>query len=885
MDSSLLQTKLNIPIVPPGWIPRPRLLELLDRALTHKLTLLSAPAGYGKSTLLADWIRSQDLHAAWLSIDQGEDDFPRFLGYFTAALNNLTPLIDDSALRMYSAAQPGLQQASLTVLINQITRIPREIVLVLDDYHNLQEEAIHKGIDYLLLHLPQQMHLIISSRSEPPLQIARLRGQGELVELRVDDLRFTYLEVSEYFSTNLPGTLTTQQLAVMDARTEGWPAGLHLAAISLHDRQDIAGFIDSFSGSHRYILDYLLEEVLEKLNQEERDFLVQTSILEQLSAPLCNAVTGRLDSQSLLLRIEQANLFIIPLDDQRQWYRYHPLFADLLQNRLLSTEISTLRELHLRASKWYEINDHPLQAIQHAIFAEDYPTAASLIRNAVIPALYRSEIDTLLGWFDHLPQKIIDGDPNLHFLQLWVQLLKYYRIEEIQRQIAQLSQGDELLQARKAAVEAFISVTVAEFDQAEAHAQAALRTLPEGEAYFRSLSMWMLGLARAASQNLEGAYQALEELVWSDQAQDNLMFSVLATSQMARVRLRQGRLKEAFELYHQSLERACDRQGNLLPIAGETLMGLGEYYRESDQLDKAYDLIVKGIEQTNLWRDVAAMDGYISLARLFISKRELDEAEAALDKAMQLARKYDVLELDDRLVEMWRARLWIARGDYKAAERWAQVLGFDMISNWERLPYQKHIQAMLLSREAVIYARLCYNQGNYQRVLQIVNGILPFFQQLGRLDSVIELSILKSLTFHSQRSEDQAIQTITEALHISASSGYYSLYLDEGQPLLNLLQKAAGSRVPQPYYNQLLARFAKPIDVVHVSLQNLVEPLSERELDVLRLLATNLTAPEIAEELIVGVSTVRTHIKHIYSKLNVHKRSAAVGKAIELGIL
>jgi LuxR family maltose regulon positive regulatory protein len=885
MDSSLLQTKLNIPIIPTGWIPRPRLLEMLDRALTHKLTLLSAPAGYGKSTLLADWIHSRDLHAAWLSLGKGEDDFPRFLGYMIAALNQLTPLVDDSALRMYSAAQPGLQQASLTVLINQMARIPGEFILVLDDYHTIQEEAIHRAINYLLLHLPQQLHLMISSRSEPPLQIARLRGQGELIEFRADVLRFTSREVSKYFSTNLPGTLTIQQLAVMNARTEGWPAGLHLAAISLRDRHDIAGFIDTFSGSHRYILDYLLEEVLEKLGQEERNFLLQTSLLEGLSAPLCNAVTGRLDSQSILLRFEQANLFIIPLDEQRQWYRYHPLFADLLRNRLLSTEMITIRELHQRASKWYETNDHPLQAIQHALLAEDYPTAASLIRKAVIPALYRSEIDTLLGWFDHLPKEVINSDPNLHFLQLWVLLLKYYRIEEIQHQIAQLSQGNELLQARKAAVESFISVTIAEFTQGEAHAQVALRTLPEDEGYFRSIAMWMLGLARAASQNLEGAYQALEELVCSDPAQDNLMFSVLATSQMARVRLRQGRLNEAFELYHQSLERACDRQGNLLPIAGETLMGLGEYYRESDQLDKAYDLIIKGIEQTNLWRDVAALDGYISLARLYISKRELDEAEAALDKAMQLARKYDVLELDDRLVEMWRARLWIARGDFLAAERWAKELGFDRISNWEKLQYQKQIQAMLLSREAVIYARLCYKQGIYQRVLQIVNGISPYFQQLGRLDSVIELAILKSLTLQAQRSESQAIQAITEALNISASSGYYSLYLDEGQPLLNLLQKAAGNRVPQPYYNQLLARFAKPSDVVQVHPQPLADPLSERELDVLRLLATNLTAPEIAEELIVGVSTVRTHIKHIYSKLYVHKRSAAVEKAIELGIL
>jgi len=885
MYNSLLQTKLNIPFVPPGWISRPRLLDLLDGGLDHKLTLLSAPAGYGKSTLLADWIHSRDLHAAWLSIDSGEDDYPRFLAYLLAALNKITDLIDDSALRVYSAAQPGLQQASLTVLINQITRIPGEFVVVLDDYHIIQEKTIHQAIDYLLQHLPLQLHLIISTRADPPLQLARLRGQGQLVELRVEDLRFTDQEVGVYFGANLPGVLTAQQLSGLDARTEGWPAGLHLAALSLRDRQDVAGFIESFSGSHRYILDYLLEEVLAKLTPEQCVFLTQTSILERLSAPLCDTITGRQDSQSMLLGLEQANLFIIPLDDQRQWYRYHPLFADLLRNRLASGDKSSIHQLHQRASKWYIENNYPSQAITHAIRAQDYPIAARLIEDAAIPALYRSEIDTLLGWFEHLPQVIITRDPNLHFLQLWAQLLKHYRIKEIQRHLSQLSQGDELLSARKAAVEAFISVTIAEFAQAEKYAQQALSSLPAEEDYFRSLAMWMLGISRAVRHDLEGAFQALEKLVHTSQAQDNLMFTVLATSQMARVRLRQGRLNEAFELYNQALGRAYDNQGNLLPIAGEVLMGLGEYYRELDQLDKAADLIAQGIEQTNLWRDVAALDGYISLARLYISEMEWEMAEGALRTAMQLAHKYDVLELDDRLVEMWQARLWIGRGDYAAARKWAHALGLTDISDWETLQYREHIEAMLLSREAVIYARLCYHGKAYQTVLQIADRVSLLFQKLGRLDTVIELLILKSLTFQAMGAGEGAVTAIVDALKISAPSGFLRIYLDEGQPLLTLLRKAAGRDVPQPYFNQLLACFPAADRPTPPISQNLIEPLSARELEVLQLLATNLTAPEIADELVVGVSTVRTHIKNIYAKLEVHKRSAAVDKGIELDLI
>jgi len=885
MENSLLQTKLHIPFVPPGWVSRPRLLERLDRGLDHKLTLLSAPAGYGKSTLLADWIRSRNLHAGWFSIDSSEDDFPRFLAYLLAALNKIDPSIDDSALRVYSAAQPGMQQASMTVLINQITRIPHDFILVLDDFHLVQESSIHQAIDYLLQHQPQQLHLFIATRSDPPLQFARLRGQGQLVELRIGDLRFTDQEVVDYFGANLPGALNSQQLSTLDSRTEGWPAGVHLAAQSLRDHHDISSFIESFSGSHRHILDYLLEEVLEKLSPQQREFLAQTCILERLSAPLCDAVTGRKDSQSILLGLEKANLFILPLDDQRHWYRYHYLFRDLLRDRLLSVDKSSIQELHHSASKWYIDNNYPSSAITHAIRAEDYVTAAKLIREAAIPVLYRSEIDTLLGWFGHLPEETLTRDPNLHFLQLWTQLLKYYRIEKIQRQLSQLSQGDELLSARKAAVEAFISTTIADFTQAEKFAQQALSTLPTGEDYFRSLAMWMLGMARAATQDLEGAYQALEELVFTSQAQDNMMFTVLATSQMARIRLRQGRLKEAFQLYNQSLERAYDNQGNLLPIAGEALMGLGEYYRELDQLDEACRLITQGIEQTNLWRDVAALDGFISLARLYISKRDWDQAEDALGTAMQLARKYDPIELDDRLVEMWQARLWIARGDYPAAARWAHALGLDAISDWKTLQYREHIETLLLSREAVIYARLCCQREDYPSVLQMVEGLSLIFHKQGRLDTIIELNILKSLALQALGSNEQATTTIVEALKMSAPSGILRIYLDEGQPLLNLLRKAASHDVPQPYFSQMLARFPAAIDTAPPTSQPLVEPLSARELEVLRLLGTNLTAPEIADELIVGVSTVRTHIKHIYAKLEVHKRTAAVDKAIELGLL
>lgn len=881
MGTPLLNTKLYIPQPRSDLVSRPRLIERLNAGMDSKLILISAPAGFGKTTLLCDWVLEKDLPTGWLSLDEEDNDFTRFLSYLIAALQNVHSGIEETSLALAHTPQAPSTQGVLTVLLNQLEEIPFDFLLVLDDYHLIEDQTIHQAIDFLLSHLPSQMHLAIISRADPPLHLARLRGQNQLLEVRMNDLRFYEDECAQFICNMLGTQISENDLAKLLTLTEGWVAGLQMATMSLRDRENISDFIDSLSGSHRYILDYLVEEVLQRQTEETRTFLLETSILARLNGALCNTVTGREDSHKILAQLDKSNLFIIPLDRERSWYRYHRLFSDLLRARLGENHPEQIPDLHRRASKWCEENGFISSAIDHSLNAKDYQQAINLIEEIAERTLMQTQVSTLLRWQDKLPRNLLFGHPNLAFVFLWAQMLKGYQFDKVRDQVEKIRDDQQIQAGRKQTLLAFIEVSMANLEKAGEYARQALDELKSDDTYFRSIALWIYGVSKAVKQNLRASYQVLEELLQVSQAQKNTMFSVLTASQMGKIQMRLGNLTEAERIYQDALEASRDTQGNLLPITGEILEGLGELYLELNKLDQATECLLEGIELTKQWRDVAALESYINLSRVKQVQGEWESAQDAMDKAMDLAIKYDAVDIDDRMVSMWQARLWVARGELDPALQWATERDWEDLAELKTWEDKGPAEYQLKLRETLVITILNIKQKKYSEALDRIDWQMEIFKRQERTVTMLELMLLKAEALYAMGDLESALAAVDQALELAEPAGYVRSFLDRGRPIKELLARSK----PSAYASALLSAFEEPNSKHQAVSQPLIEPLSERELDVLRLLITNLTTPEMAEELYIGVNTVRSHIKSIYGKLGVHKRSEAVSSAKELGLL
>ena len=653
-----------------------------------------------------------------------------------------------------------------------------------------------------------------------------------------------------------------------------------MAAMTLQGRENVSDFIDSFSGSHRYILDYLIEEVLQRQTQEIRTFLFQTSILDRFNSALCKAVTGQGNSHEILVYLDKSNLFIIPLDVDRSWYRYHRLFSDLLRARLEQRYSERVPELHRRASLWFEEYGFTFAAIDHALNADDYQRAIDLIEGIAEKTLMEAQISTLLRWRDKLPKEQISGFPNLAFIFLWAQMLKGYQYDQVRVQIEQIEDVQQISAGRLPTLLAFMEVSLANMPKAGEFAHQALQELKPDDGYFRSIALWMYGISKVVNQNLHESYQVMEELFQMNQVQENVMFSMLTASQLGKIQLRLGNLAQAERIYQKSLETSRDKGGNLIPVAGEVLEGLGELYLELNQLDQAADCLWESIELTRQWRDVAALEAYITLARVKQAQDDWKAAQDAIDKAMDLAIKYDVIDFDDRIVRMWQARLWIGSEDLDQAERWVVEIGLqdlDDISNWEQ---KDPTEYQLRLRESLVATILLVKQKKYSEALDRIDWYIDVFTQQGRTLTMLESMLLKVEALYGLQDLQDAMALFNQVIERAEPAGYIRLFLDRGEPVKQLLRRTQQTA----YTVALLSAFEGGSPKPEWSAQPLVEPLSQRELQVLRLLPTNLTTPEMAESLYIGVNTVRSHIKNIYSKLGVHKRSEAVAKARDLEI-
>jgi LuxR family maltose regulon positive regulatory protein len=898
MAMPVLATKLFVPPPRSHAISRPRLVDRLDAGVRagRRLTLVSAPAGFGKTTLLGEWIahtRRLDpkVRVAWLSLEQSDNDPVRFLTYLVAAIQGADPGVGQEDHNVQLSAE-----ATITSLINDIARSRQPMLLLLDDFQLIEDASVRDAVIFLLDHLPSPMHLAIASRSDPLLPLARLRAGDDLTELRAADLRFTPDEAAGFLNEVMGLSLTHEHVTALETRTEGWIAGLQLAALSLRESADVPAFIDAFTGSNRFVIDYLAEEVLHRAPLHVREFLYQTAILERLSGPLCDAVTGRTDGAEMLESLERANLFIVPLDDRRQWYRYHHLFADVLRSRLLAHGPTHVRSLHSRASEWFERNGSPDEAVRHAFEASDFARAARVIE-AAIPGARKSRQDaTLLGWLAALPDDAKTRRPVLRVFSAWASLVAGdipsvdRQLREAERLLAASTQCDspahdsepgEELQTLPVTIELYrASLALATGDLAGIthHARRAFDAAVPDDHLGRGAAAGLLGIASWADGDLEAGVIAFGDSAKSLRFAGNLTDALSTTMVIADMLLPLGRLRQVQRIYEEALRQSIEH-GNGGQPAADLHAGISDVLRERNELTLARNHLAAS---TELGEGALSHEHryrwFVAMARVREAEGEPELALESLTRAEQYYRRGFFPEV--RPIGGMKARIRIAQHRLPEARVWVEDQGLGPADAPDYLREFGHITLarLLLAEHA---GDLPGDSRNEAQAL--LARLLVAAEAGGRTGSVSEILVLQAIAFQAQGESSLALVPLERALALAEPEGYVRLFVDEGAPMLALLRAAAGAGI-RPDYVRRLDRALRETDGA-VPSGRPIDALSARELHVLRLLATELSGPQIASELYVSLNTMRTHTKHIFLKLDVSSRAAAVRRAESLGLI
>lgn len=914
----LLATKLYVPPPRPGGVSRPRLLQRLDEALRlgHRMTLLSAPAGYGKTTLLSAWAAQSPVpdpqpRLAWLSLDEGDNDPIRFWSYLIAALHTVAPGVGRAAGDLLRAPQPRPLESILTLLINDIAALPEngdtgQIILVLEDYHTIDAIPIHDGVAFLVERLPPRMHLVIATRADPPLPLSRLRARGQMAEIRLEDLRFRPDEAADFLSRVMGLDLADREVAALETRTEGWIVGLQMAALSMQGQSAdrISQFIQAFSGSHHYILDYLTDEVLASQPEPIQSFLLQTSILDRLTAPLCDALCSGIhypisnnqspipNSQSLLEHLEAANLFLVPLDSERRWYRYHRLFADLLRARLEgSVGTHGIESLHARAAGWFESHGMSAAAVSHALAAGDFDQAAQLIERVAVLMLTRGELVTLLAWIEALPVELARQRPGLCILQAWALTFagQLDGVEPLLRTAERIiapsvsaaphhEQPPEVaeLLGNIAAIRALGADMSGQAARAQEQAHLADQLLVEGDNR-RGIISFVLGRAYRAKGDLERASQAYAEIARIGRESANVWTQSVALCELASLRKVQGQLQEAHKLYQQALHAVDQGGGSRFGTVAGVDTGLADLLCEWNELETAQRLVKSSLEQMQGWENPSDLAlAYLALARIRHAQGDLASAAATLDDAIQIGRERMLFAQLHTILDTYRVRLSLAQGHLKAGEQWAAER--ESTPGADDSPLSRELELLAVAR-----VRLA--QGDAGATLQLLAPLADGARAGGRHGRLIEMLALEALALEHQNQSDHALLALEEALSLARPEGYVRIFANEGAPMARLLRHAAQRGIQVDYVKQLLAAIEERSEKAYQHPHPLVEPLSSRELEVLQLVAEGLSNREIADELVISIRTVKKHVQNIHGKLGVQRRTQAVARARELDLL
>jgi LuxR family transcriptional regulator, maltose regulon positive regulatory protein len=910
MLAPILATKLYIPPPRPKVVSRPRLIEALSGGLHRKLTLISAPAGFGKTTLVSEWVAGSGEPIAWLSLDEGDNDPARFLTYLIAALQTITPQIGAGVLGTLQSPQPPSPELILTTLLNEIAAVPDHFLFLLDDYHMLDSRALDDALAFLLEHQPPQMHLVITTREDPHLPLSRLRARGQLTELRAADLRFTPSEAAEFLNQVMGLNLPAEDIAALDKRTEGWIAGLQLAALSMQGHQDSASFIKSFTGSHHFVLDYLMEEVLQQQPASIQAFLLRTSILERLCGPLCDAVL--LDpsaaGQETLEYLERANLFIVPLDNERHWFRYHHLFRDLLHSSLQKAYPDQVGDLHRRASTWFDGQKMAQEAIAHAFAARDYPRAAGLVEQAAQQLDMQNSLVAITHWIDAIPDEVVSAHPWLCIYRAW----GYQWIGRRDSVAAWLEAAETCIHAgisagqqdadrdhllgHIAAIRAHAALTGENITRVLEEGHKALALLPEADE-MRCETAVAVGGAYWALGRVIDAEQAFATARASALRCSHLTMAVPSTCYMGMQQAKQGRLAVARQTYQDALRLALDPDGRETPVAGFPNIRLGDLYREWNELDRAQAHLARGVEQcTLLGQADVLVDGYICLARFKLATCDPGGARENLQLADQVVAKTKV----DPFVQCWledlRLRLWIMEEDYPPAARWLETCGLTAEGPFS---YHYDLHHTNLARALVALGTRDGSEATLVQAAGLLNRLHEAADQAGWVQEKIHILVLQALAEKALGHGDEAGQALARALALAEPGGFIRLFVDEGLPMEQLLGEAGGQKAAPGYTARLLAAFAggkppRPSEnradalgkqLTAGRLSELGEPLSKRELEVLQLIAQGLSNREISARLFLALSTIKGHTRIIFDKLHVERRTEAVARARELGLL
>lgn len=935
MTLPLLSTKLRIPPRPRALVYRPRLLARLEEGLAARLILVSAPAGFGKTTLLAQWLHARQaeppLRVAWLSLDHEDDDAARFLAYLVAALQTLEPRLGEGLLAALRSPERPLVESLLAVLVNDAAALlgRDRCLLVLDDYHAVQDPAIHDVLSFLLDHLPPAVGLVVAGRADPPIPLARLRGQGQLVELRDADLRFTPGEATAFLNEVMGLALSMADVAALEARTEGWITGLQLAALSLRGRDpgQIPAFVQGFAGSHRFVLDYLVEEVLVGQPPGIQAFLLQTSILERLCGGLCEAVVGNRElgnggvgnwvgargvegdagstdgmvtGQEVLEYLEANHLFILPLDDERRWYRYHRLFADLLRARLPDLGpglgLPPPAELHRRASAWYEAEGHTGESITHALAAGEDARAAELVAGAGLDLLVRGELTTLLGWLEMLPDDLVRASRWLCLYHAWALALsgRGEAAEERLQDAEACPGGSEagVAAGHASAIRAYLAAHAGEASVAVELARRSLELLPGEERTVRSVVAFTLANVQRVQGDTEAAAGALIEAATMGREGGNLHLAVSALCQLGALEMERGHLHSAARYFRRSSDLAGD-----LPVAASSYSGLGALAYEWNDLPAAEKLLARALALHRRWGNAEALAAdYGDVLRLRLAQDDLAGAKAILDEMVRVASGGQAGPPSPFLAalsEICRVYLDLARGDQAAAARWAAGSEALPLSGAE-LAYLHEFRDLTVAR---VHLALGREQGGSLALAgRLLSRLLAGAEAQERWGRAIEALALLALVRQAEGDTGRALDLLERALVLAEPEGYVRSFVDAGAPLAGLLRLLAARAAAGGYAGRLLAAFpeggpdllppgreAAPPSPGPVPWD--AEPLSERELEVLRLVAAGLTNAEIAGRLFIAVSTVKSHTNSIYGKLGVKNRTQAVARAQEMGFL